>query len=85
MPAALTELETGWTVGGYSGFSLDRGSWPAISSAGNALAGATPTSWTGDPAHWQAMQRMDRQGQVACQGKPSARARHRSPAGKVAP
>jgi hypothetical protein len=47
MSAALAEPETGWTAGGYHGFSLDRGTWPAISGTGNVLARATPRSWTG--------------------------------------
>jgi len=40
--AALTELEKAWADGGYHGFSLDHGTWSAISSAGNVLTGATP-------------------------------------------
>ena len=57
MSAALAELETAWAAGGYHGFSLDHGTWSAISSAGNVLTGATPDELEREiPAHWQAMQ-----------------------------
>jgi hypothetical protein len=55
--AALAELELAWTDGGYHGFSVDDGTWSAISSAGEVLIGDTPDALTRKiRAHWQAMQ-----------------------------
>lgn len=55
--AALDELELAWTDGGYHGFSVDDGTWSAISSAGEVLIGDTPDALTRKiRAHWQAMQ-----------------------------
>jgi len=55
--AALAELELAWADGGYHGFSVDDGTWSAISSAGEVLSGDTPDSLTRKiRAHWQAMQ-----------------------------
>jgi hypothetical protein len=55
--AALAELELAWAHGGYHGFSVDDGTWSAISSAGEVLTGDTPDSLTRKiRAHWQAMQ-----------------------------
>lgn len=46
----LAELELAWAAGGYHGFSADRGTWCAISSAGEVLTGATPDELDrGDP------------------------------------
>ena len=53
--AALAELKRAWADGGYHGFSVDGGTWSAISSAGEVLAGATPDELaTRIRAHWQA-------------------------------
>jgi hypothetical protein len=55
--AALAELELAWADGGYHGFSVDDGSWSAISSAGEVLTGDTPDALIRKiRAHWQAMQ-----------------------------
>lgn len=55
--AALAELELAWADGGYHGFSVDDGTWSAISSAGEVLTGDTPDSLTRKiRAHWQVMQ-----------------------------
>jgi hypothetical protein len=55
--AALVELELAWADGGYHGFSVDDGTWSAISSAGEVLTGDTPDALTRKiRAHWQAMQ-----------------------------
>ena len=55
--AALAELEEAWADGGYHGFSADRGTWSAISSAGEVLTGATPDELDRKiRAHWQARQ-----------------------------
>ena len=55
--AALTELELAWADGGYHGFSVDDGTWSAISSAGEVLTGDTPDALIRKiRAHWQAMQ-----------------------------
>ena len=55
--AALAELELAWADGGYHGFSVDDGTWSAISSAGEVLTGDTPDALTRKiRAHWQAMQ-----------------------------
>jgi hypothetical protein len=57
MPAALAELETAWTAGGYHGVSHDHGTWPAISSAGERPGrGYSDELEREIPAHWQAMQ-----------------------------
>jgi hypothetical protein len=57
MPAALAELETAWTAGGYHGVSHDHGTWPAISSAGERPGRGYPDELEREiPAHWQAMQ-----------------------------
>jgi hypothetical protein len=56
-PAALAELERAWAAGGYHGFSTDKGTWCAISSAGEVLTGRTPDELgRAIRAHWQAMQ-----------------------------
>jgi hypothetical protein len=55
--AALTELELAWADGGYHGFSIDDGTWSAISNAGEVLTGDTPDALIRKiRAHWQAMQ-----------------------------
>ena len=55
--AALVELELAWADGGYHGFSVDDGTWSAISSAGEVLTSDTPDSLTRKiRALWQAMQ-----------------------------
>ena len=55
--AALAELELAWADGGYHGFSVDDGTWSAISSAGEVLTGDTPDALIRKiRAHWQAMQ-----------------------------
>jgi hypothetical protein len=55
--AALTELELAWADGGYHGFSVDDGTWSAISNAGEVLTGDTPDALIRKiRAHWQAMQ-----------------------------
>ena len=84
MPAALAEPETGWTAGGYHGFSLDHGTWPAISSAGNVLAGATPTSWSARSRRTgrRCSERIGRARWRAGETPPPG-ARHRSAAEKV--
>ena len=54
--AALAELELAWTDGGYHAFSAD-GTWCAVSSAGEVLAGDTPDALDrAIRAHWQTMQ-----------------------------
>ena len=54
---ALAELELTWADGGYHGFSVDGGTWSAITSAGDVLTGDTPDALNGQiRAHWQAMQ-----------------------------
>ena len=53
--AALAELELAWADGGYHGFSVDDGTWTAISSAGEVLTGDTPDALNrAIRAHWQA-------------------------------
>jgi hypothetical protein len=55
--AALVELELAWADGGYHGFSVDDGTWSAISSAGEVLTGDTPDALIRTiRTHWQAMQ-----------------------------
>jgi hypothetical protein len=55
--AALAALEEAWTAGGYHAFSVDDGTWSAISSAGEVLIGATPDELDRKiRAHWQEMQ-----------------------------
>ena len=39
---ALAELELAWSDGGYHGFTVEGGTWGAISSAGEVLTGGTP-------------------------------------------
>jgi hypothetical protein len=54
---ALAELEQTWADGGYHGFSVDDGTWSAISSAGDILIGDTPDALTRRiRAHWQGRQ-----------------------------
>jgi hypothetical protein len=54
MSAALAELETGWTAGGYHRFSLDRGDdQQRRERAGRGYPGELEREI---PAHWQAMQ-----------------------------
>jgi len=54
---ALAELELAWAEGGYHGFTAEGGTWSAISSARDVLAGDTPDALTRKiRAHWQAMQ-----------------------------
>jgi len=36
---ALAELELAWSEGGYHGFTVEGGTWGAISSAGEVLIG----------------------------------------------
>jgi hypothetical protein len=55
--AALAELERTCADGGYHGFSADGGTWCAIRSAGDVLAGDTPDALArAIGAHWQARQ-----------------------------
>lgn len=55
--AALATLEAAWASGGYHAFSVDHGSWSAISSAGQVLTGSTPDELDRKiRAQWQAMQ-----------------------------
>jgi hypothetical protein len=55
--ATLSELEQAWTSVGYHGFTADGGTWCAITSAGQVLAGSTPDELArAIRAHWQAMQ-----------------------------
>jgi hypothetical protein len=55
--AALAALEEAWADGGYHAFSVDDGTWSAVSSAGKVLTGATPDELDQKiRAHWQAMQ-----------------------------
>ena len=55
--APLAELERAWADGGYHGFSVDDGTWPTISSAGEVLTGDPPDALIRKiRAHWQAMQ-----------------------------
>ena len=54
---ALAELERAWAYGGYHGFSAEGGTWCAVSSAGEVLAGSTLDALDkAIRAHWQAMQ-----------------------------
>jgi hypothetical protein len=54
---ALAELELAWADGGYHAFTAEGGTWSAISSAGDVLAGDTSDALTRKiRAHWQAMQ-----------------------------
>jgi hypothetical protein len=54
---ALAELELAWSEGGgYHGFTVEGGTWGAISSAGDVLTGGTPDALNrAISAHWQAM------------------------------
>ena len=55
--AALAALEEAWADGGYHAFSVDHGTWSAISSAGQVLTGATPDELDRKiRAYWQARQ-----------------------------
>ena len=55
--AALAALDEAWVDGGYHAFSVDHGTWSAISSAGQVLTGATPDELNRKiRAHWQEMQ-----------------------------
>ena len=55
--AALGALEEAWADGGYHGFSVDDGTWSAITSAGYVLTGDTPDALNRKiKAHWQGMQ-----------------------------
>ena len=55
--AALAALEEAWADGGYHAFSVDDGTWSAVSSVGKVLTGATPDELDRKiRAHWQAMQ-----------------------------
>ena len=55
--AAIAELEQTWAPGGYHAFSVDHGTWSAISSAGDVLTGATPDELErAVRTHWQALQ-----------------------------
>ena len=55
--AALAALEDAWAEGGYHAFSVDHGTWSAISSAGEVLTGITPDELDQNVrAHWQEMQ-----------------------------
>jgi hypothetical protein len=55
--AALAALEEAWADGGYYAFSVDHGTWSAVSSAGEVLTGATPDELDRKiRARWQAMQ-----------------------------
>jgi hypothetical protein len=53
---ALAELELAWSEGGYHGFTATRGTWCAITSAGEVIAGATRDELAGAiRAHWQVL------------------------------
>ena len=53
---ALAELELAWSEGGYHGFTVEGGTWGAISSAGEVLTGGTPDVLNrAISAHWQAL------------------------------
>ena len=55
--AALAALEEAWADGGHHAFSVDHGTWSAVSSAGEVLTGATPDELDRKiRARWQAMQ-----------------------------
>jgi hypothetical protein len=55
--AALAELELAWGSAGYHGFSVDGGTWSAISDAGTVFTGATVDELNRKVrAHWAAMQ-----------------------------
>jgi hypothetical protein len=44
-----------WSDGGYHGFTVEGGTWFAISSAGEVRAGGTPDALNRTiQAHWQA-------------------------------
>jgi hypothetical protein len=53
---ALAELELAWSDGGYHGFTVEGGTWGAISSAGEVLTGGTPDALNrAIREHWQAL------------------------------
>lgn len=53
---ALAELELAWSDRGYHGFTVEGGTWGAISSAGEVLTGGTPDALNlAISAHWQTM------------------------------
>ena len=55
--AALAALDEAWVDGGYHAFSVDHGTWSAISSAEQVLTGSTPDELDRKiRAHWQEMQ-----------------------------
>jgi len=55
--AALAALEEAWADGCHHAFSVDHGTWSAVSSAGEVLTGATPDELDQKiRACWQAMQ-----------------------------
>ena len=55
--AALAALAEAWADGGYHAFSVDHGTWSAISSAGQVLTGSTPDELDRKiRAHWQELQ-----------------------------
>ncbi len=55
--AALAALDEAWADGGYHAFSVDHGTWSAISSTGQVLTGSTPDELDRKiRAHWQEMQ-----------------------------
>jgi hypothetical protein len=55
--AALAALDEAWVDGGYHAFSVDHGTWSAISSTGQVLTGSTPDELNRKiRAHWQEMQ-----------------------------
>lgn len=56
MSAAPAELETAWTVGGYHGFSLDRGTGPRSAAPGTCWPGYPDELEREIPSHWHAMQ-----------------------------
>ena len=52
--AALAALDEAWADGCYHPFSVDHGTWSAISSAGQVLTGSTPDELDRKiRAHWQ--------------------------------
>ena len=57
MSATLAEPETGWTAGGYHGFSLDRGTLAGDQRHRERAGQGYPEELDREiPAHWQAMQ-----------------------------
>jgi hypothetical protein len=55
--AALAALEEAWGAGSYHAFGVDHGTWSAVTSAEDALTGATADELDQKiRAYWQEMQ-----------------------------